>query len=133
MENHIDAARDLLAEVSIADVAGDNLNLLQAVDFFEPSPAVEGVVKAERANPGSGRDQLLDEMGADESVSTRNEYTRVLQPGHGAFQNITRFSKGLVIVGSVQRKIPEMKRGADGVKPGGRSTPNIAVCAFDIF
>src|SRR5271166_887914 len=57
--------------MTVSDVAGDNLDLVQSRNILQPAPEIERVILGQRCYVRSGAQQMFDQVGADESISPR--------------------------------------------------------------
>ena len=73
MEDDVDALHHLLHELTVPNVARDDLHVESAWNRLEPAPIVERVVLCESAHTAACRHQPLDQMRADETVSPGDE------------------------------------------------------------
>jgi hypothetical protein len=57
--------------MTVSDVAGDNLDLVQSRNILQPAPEIERIILGQRRYVRSGAQQMFDQVGADESISPR--------------------------------------------------------------
>jgi hypothetical protein len=78
MVDHVDPGHQSAAEVRIAHVTADDLDLRKARKLLQPAPIVEGVVVRQGGYLRAFRDQRLHEVGADKAVRARDQNPRIL-------------------------------------------------------
>src|SRR5271166_3616670 len=59
--------------MTVSDVAGDNLDLVQSRNILQPAPEIERIILGQRCYVRSGAQQMFDQVGADESISPRHK------------------------------------------------------------
>ncbi len=73
MEDDIDVAGNFTAEMRIAHITVDNLDLIESVDGFEPAPVVEGIVAGQRPDFGAGFQQCFGQVRTDKTICTGHQ------------------------------------------------------------
>ena len=54
--------------MTVSDVAGDNLDLVQSRNILQPAPEIERIILGERCYLRSGAEQMFDQVRTDETV-----------------------------------------------------------------
>jgi hypothetical protein len=86
-----------MAIMSIADIASEDFDLIETIDFLKPAPVVERVVQTQSPYLGPHRNQLLDEMGSNEAVCPSHEHARLAEFVHKRFLATNAFTKAPVV------------------------------------
>ena len=73
MEYSVDASDGVAAEIGVAHIAGDDLEILARSHLFEPSPIVEGIILRQGAHLPARGQKSLGQMRADKTVGAGDQ------------------------------------------------------------
>src|SRR5271157_3845803 len=74
--------------MTVSDVAGDNLDLVQSRNILQPAPEIERIILGQRCYARFGAHQMFDQVGADESISPRFHFRSPTGPSSGSLDNL---------------------------------------------
>jgi hypothetical protein len=84
VEDDLRALHRVADAVAVGDVAGDDFEVVAAIEAVEPAPRLQGVVVDQCPDPGPVREEALGEVAADEAAGAGDEDALAI-PVHAAY------------------------------------------------